>query len=117
MFEIVLYQKKDGTIPVDDFINTLDIKMKAKVLRVIKCLEENGYELREPYSKSIRNGIFELRAKSGSDISRVLYFFVIGNKAVLTNGFIKKSMKTPNSEIERAERYRRDYLSREENEQ
>ena len=50
----------------------------------------NGPSLREPYSKPLENGIFELRTKQGSDITRVLYFFIVGKKAVLTNGFIKK---------------------------
>ncbi|MBQ9982237.1 MAG: type II toxin-antitoxin system RelE/ParE family toxin [Oscillospiraceae bacterium] len=58
------------------------------------------------------DGIFELRAKIGSDISRVLYFFVIGRKIILTNGFIKKTQKTPKEEIEKAKRYRADYLNR-----
>ena len=57
----------------------------------------------------------ELRAKVGTDISRVLYFFVVGKKAVLTHGFIKKSQKTPPGEIDRAKRYRAEYLSRKEN--
>ena len=68
-----------------------------------------------PYSEELENGIFELRAKVGSDISRVLYFFVVGRKIILTNGFIKKTQKTPKSEIELAKKYRADYLSREEN--
>ena len=46
--------------------------------------------------------------------SRVLYFFVIGKKAVLTNGFIKKSSKTPKEEIKLAKLYRADYLNRKE---
>ena len=50
-----------------------------------------------------------------SDISRVLYFFVIGKKAILTNGFIKKTQKTPPGEIEKAKAYRKEYLSRKEN--
>ena len=86
--------------------------MKAKVLRCVDILKKNGNELREPYTKSLGNGIFELRAKQGSDISRVLYFFVIGRKIVLTNGFIKKTQKTPKNEIELAEKYRNDYLER-----
>ena len=50
------------------------------------------------------------------NISRVLYFFVVGKKIVLTNGFIKKTQKTPRSEILKAKQYRADYLSRLENE-
>ena len=40
-------------------------------------------------------GIFELRAKVGSDITRVLYFFYVERHIILTNGFIKKTQKTP----------------------
>ncbi len=67
-----------------------------------------------PYSEHLIDGIFEIRVKSGSDISRVLYFFVIGRKFVLTNGFIKKTQKTPKNEIELAKKYRNEFLNREE---
>ena len=63
--------------------------------------------------QNILYGIFELRAKVGSDISRVLYFFVVGKKIVITNGFIKKTQKTPNNEIELAKKYRNEFLNRE----
>ena len=49
------------------------------------------------------------RTKQGSDITRVLYFFIVGKKAVLTNGFIKKSQKTPKAEKELAKKYKADY--------
>ena len=89
--------------------------MKAKVLRTIDLLENNGPFLREPYSKSLGDGIFELRIKQGNDITRVLYFFFIGNKAILTNGFIKKTQKTPKNVIETAKKYREDYQRRNQN--
>ena len=79
------------------------------MLKVIELLAINGNKLREPYAKYLRDGIFELRAKEGSDITRVLYFYVVGNKAVLTHGFVKKTEKTPPSEIDRAIRYRAQY--------
>lgn len=55
-----------------------------------------------------------MRAKVGSDISRVLYFFFVGNKAILTNGFVKKTQKTPEAEKDKAKKYRAEYLSRKE---
>ena len=79
------------------------------MFRVIDLLAANGPELREPHSKHIEDGIFELRAKQGSDISRVLYFFFVGRKAILTNGYVKKTMKTPKDQIELAKKYRNDY--------
>lgn len=114
-FDIIFYDKADGTEPVKEFLDSLDIKMRAKMLRIIVMLQKNGYELREPYSKVLSDGIMELRAKVGTDISRVLYFFVVGRKVVLTNGFTKKAQKTPREELERAKRYRSEYLSRKEN--
>ena len=116
-FDVKFYDKADGTKPAKDFVLELPPKMRAKVLRVIDMLETNGSDLREPYSKHLSGGIFELRAQVGSDISRVLYFFMIGKKAILTHGFIKKTQKTPPSEIDRAKQYRDEYLNRKENQQ
>lgn len=89
--------------------------MKAKILKMIKLLQQNGNELREPYSKLLGDGIFELRVKQATDITRILYFFVIGNKIILTNGFVKKTQKTPQGEIDLAKKYRDDFLKRKEN--
>lgn len=114
-FEIIFYDKEDGTEPAKDFILSLDMKMRAKMFRAVELLRDRGNELREPDSKPLDDGIMELRAKVGNDISRVLYFFVVGRKAILTNGFIKKTKKTPKSEIELAKRYRNEYLNRKEN--
>lgn len=113
-YKILFYDLPDGSEPVKEFLDSLDVKMRAKMLWTIQLLEVNGIELREPYSKALEDGIFELRAKAGSDISRVLYFFVVGHKVILTNGFIKKSAKTPSGEKEKAKRYRAEYLSRKE---
>lgn len=112
-FEIIFYDKPDGTEPAKDFLLSLDKKMRAKTVMLLELLSENGSALREPYSKHLVDGIFELRAKTGSDISRVLYFFVVGKKVILTNGFVKKTQKTPKSEIELAKKYRNEYLNRE----
>lgn len=113
-FEIVFYDKPDGSEPVKEFLLSVDDKMRARMMRTIELLAKNGTALRMPYSEHIVDGIFELRAKVCSDISRVLYFFVIGKRIVLTNGFVKKTQKTPKNEIELAKKYRNEYLNREE---
>lgn len=69
--------------------------MRAKLLGILEILQEKGNLLREPYSKHLEDGIFEIRGKVGTDISRVLYFFFYDRKIILTNGFIKKSQKLP----------------------
>lgn len=114
-FEIVFYDKPDGSEPVKEFLLSVDDKMRARLIKTIELLAHNGTALRMPYSEHFVDGIFEIRAKVGSDISRVLYFFVIGKRIVLTNGFIKKTQKTPKREIEIAKKYRNEFLNREEN--
>ncbi|MCL2035836.1 MAG: type II toxin-antitoxin system RelE/ParE family toxin [Oscillospiraceae bacterium] len=116
-FEIKFYDKPDGTKPVAEFIKKLDPKMKSKVIWTIDALESCGNGLREPYSKHLDDGIFELRAKVSTDISRTLYFFIVGKRVVLTHGFIKKTKKTPPEEIELAKKYRNEYLNRKGNQQ
>lgn len=74
-YEIEFYDKADGSEPAKEFILALDAKMRAKVVRTVGLLREEGPSLREPYSKHLEDGIFEIRTKFGSDITRVLYFF------------------------------------------
>lgn len=112
MFDIEFYTLPNGTQPVKEFLNGLDKKMRAKALMSLSILEERGNTLREPYSKSVGDGLLELRIKFSSDITRIFYFFVVGNKIILTNGFVKKTMKTPKSEIELAKKYKADYERR-----
>lgn len=111
-FDVEYFEKEDGTFPAEEFILSQDNKMRAKIFRLLELLEQKGNTLREPYSKSLDDGIFEIRAKQGNNITRVLYFFYIGNKIILTNGFVKKSQKTPPSEIALAKKYRAEYERR-----
>lgn len=110
--DIEFYQKADGTEPAVDFLKKLDDKMRAKMVRAIDLLELHGHRLRAPESKELEDGIMELRATFGGNITRMLYFFYVGNTAVLTNGFIKKTQKTPRKEIEFAKECRADYFQR-----
>ena len=63
MYEIILYDTEDGRCPVQELLDSLEPKLLAKTLRTIDLLEINGPLLREPYSKPLENGIFELRNK------------------------------------------------------
>ena len=112
MFEVIFYETEKGKKPVEEFLNSLDSKMRAKMISMMELLEEKGNQLREPYSKSLDDGIFELRAVQGNNITRALYFFCIGKTIVVTNGFVKKQQKTPTKEISLAKQRRVDYLQR-----
>ena len=108
-FEIEFYSSEDGGEPVAEF---LDSKMSAKLVGLMEILEEKGTELRMPYSEHLEDGIFELRCKQGSNVTRVMNFFYVGKKIVATNGFVKKTQKTPAKELKLAKERRADWLSR-----
>ncbi len=112
IFDIIFFEI-DDKCPVQDFLDSLDDKMAAKMYGLMSVLAELGNELREPYSKHLGDGIYELRAKVGSDITRTLYFFCVGKRIVMTNGYVKKTQKTPKSVIETAEKYRKIYIEEE----
>jgi len=75
-----------------------------------------GINLREPYIKPIKGerykGLFELRVKFATDISRIFYFTYNQEVFVLLHGFTKKSEQTPGNELDRALRYKADYERR-----
>ena len=48
----------------------------------------------------------------GTDITRVLYFFYYEGRIILTNGFTKKTQKTPPREIKIAKESRKDFIER-----
>jgi len=112
-YQVLFFEDENGNSQIKDFVTSLDPKMRAKVFRLISMVSENGPELREPYSKHLDDGIFELRAKVGSNITRVLYFFFIGRRVIVTNGFVKKTQKAPKAEIDKAKTFRKEYLEKE----
>lgn len=71
----------------------MDLKLKAKVVTDLHLLEELGNLAREPLSKPLDDGIFELRTIEGGNIVRILYFFDRDKIIVATNGFVKKREK------------------------
>ena len=46
-FEIIFYEKSDGTEPAKDFLLSLDTKMRARLVKIIELLSVNGTELRK----------------------------------------------------------------------
>ena len=85
-FEVVFYRRPNGTTPMDEFLESLPPKLNAKVHRDLGALREEAHRLREPQSKCMGGGLFELRSRQGDDIARSFYFFFSGDRIVVTNG-------------------------------
>ena len=116
IFDVEFYIKSNGSVPVQDFLYSLEPKLRAKAFKEIELLHIMGDALKEPYVKPIKGkknkGLYELRIKFSDDAARIFYFTQCKNKCILLHGFIKKTMKTPKNEIERAKKYMEDYIRR-----
>ena len=111
--EVIFYKTEQGVKPAGQFINSVeDKKLRAKIIRSVKLLEQFGRDLGMPDAKHLVGGIYELRTIQGNNIARCLYFFTVGDKAIITNGVIKKTQKTPPEAIDLAKKYRTDYERR-----
>ena len=73
-YEIEFYDKDDGSEPAKEFILALDAKMRAKVVRTVGLLREEGPSLREPYSKHLEDGILRSAPSSAPTLPECCTF-------------------------------------------
>ena len=113
MKTVNFYRTKGGSCPVEDFVDSLPGKQAQKVVWVLRLIEELDV-VPGQYLKKLVNtkDIWEVGVQFGGNIFRLLGFFDGSTLLILTNGFAKKSQKTPRLEIDLATRRKNDYLSR-----
>ena len=113
MRTIEFYRLPNGKSPIEEFLDSLTGKRAKKVLWVLRLIEELDVIPRQYFKKLAGSeGIWEVRIQFGNDTYRLLGFFADGALIVLTNGFAKKTQKTPRQEIALAVRRKREYLTR-----
>ncbi len=105
--EIVFFQNRDGSSPLVEWLITLPQATRDKLFARVELLATFGHELRRPYADFLRDGVFELRARSGRVNYRILYFFY-DRTIVLSHGFTKER-EVPEREIVSAMRRRNEF--------
>lgn len=101
----VFFYKEEDQVPVKEWLEELrrqDRKGFAKCVARLRELIQYGHELRRPAADILRDGIHELRAKSGHVQYRMLYFFHGRNVTVLAHAIVKEGADVPKADIERA---------------
>lgn len=93
-----------------DFFEFQRLKVRKKISWTIDIIETVA-QVPEKYLKHLEgtDGLYEIRVQAGSDIFRIFCFFDKGKLVILMNGFQKKTMKTPLSEIEKASKIKKEY--------
>jgi hypothetical protein len=66
-WEIEYFGTAKGKCPVQEFIDSLDARSKAKIARTLDLLEESGIKLGMPYAKHVEGDLWELRTRVGSN--------------------------------------------------
>ncbi len=79
-------------------------KIQARMLKLLELIEKHGANLVPPHTKSIGNGLFEVRAKAKEGIGRSLFCYLDGPNIYILHAFVKKSQKTPMKDLALATR-------------
>ena len=103
-FEIDYYRNNNGEKLVEKFLQDLEVvnnRLAKQAYIGIEKLRNRIYH-KEPLSKHLESGLWELRVKAGSDILRIIYTFAKGKLIILIHVFVKKKQKIPAGELEKA---------------
>lgn len=112
-FTVEFYETEAGRCPVREFLDDLkdsDAGDFAAVLAGLAKLQDRHYH-REPLSKALGDGLFELR-HVGKLNTRVLWFFAKGRRIVAVHGLRNKGQAIPAREIHTALERVRDWRKR-----
>ena len=109
---VVYYETEDGDCPLQAFIDSREERDQAKIFGWISLLEDQGPNLPRPYVDLLEDGIHELRLTLSGDQVRILSFFCFRDFIILTHALMKYTRRVPQSGMDRAKRYRTDFLNR-----
>jgi phage-related protein len=113
VWTVDFYRLPSNISPIEVFLDSLTGKQAQKVLWVLQLIEELDVVPRQYFKKLVdTEGIWEVLIQFGNDIFRLLGFFYGGSLLILTNGFAKKTQKTPVQEIALAINRKNEYLAR-----
>ena len=95
-----------------EFYVTQNEKVRRKIAQTLVWLQTLD-RLPVTILKSIegKKGLYEIRIEFGGDIFRVFCCFDKGSLVILLNGLQKKTQKTPQSEIDKAEKLMKEYYT------
>lgn len=115
MFNITIYEDKNGNSDIKEYIKKLhmrndkDSRIKYnKTISYIRMLKQFGIMLGEPYIKHIDGELWELRPLR----DRILFAYLKDNEFVLLSIFIKKTQKIPQREVDKAMKLLKEYKRR-----
>jgi phage-related protein len=104
---IEFYVAPNGTAPAEEWLERLPLTAQQKFAALFARMGDTGKIWNERKFKHLTetDQIFEFKVET----DRILCFFFVGRRLVLTHGFRKTGDRTPKREIERAGAYKREF--------
>jgi len=96
---VFYYLSPNNDNPVKQFIDSLPLPSKTKILRIFQTIEDYGLSSVLPHLKKLSGTpLWEIRILGQNSI-RVIYVAPDQQSIMVLHGFIKKSQKTPAKEL------------------
>lgn len=76
--------------------------IKARLIKIVEMIKQFGANLGMPHTRTIGDGLFEIRAKGKEGVGRAFFCYIKNQKIVILHGFVKKTEKTPRKELKLA---------------
>lgn len=92
-------------------VESWPVDVLADYARLVELLVKHGPDLRLPHSRSLGQGLFELRPHGRSGIGRAFYCFLVGKRIVIVHAFIKKTQQTPDHDLRIARKRAKEILN------
>ena len=102
ILDVVFYKTAAGNEPVREWLQGLSRDDRKAIGEDIKTAQY-GWPLGMPLIRKLGRGLWEVRSNISPGIARV-FFTVEDSLMILLHGFVKKSQKTPQSELDTARR-------------
>src|SRR5918992_2027661 len=114
-FTVEFYETESGTCPMQDFLEGLKVTDPDDFAAVIAGLAKlrNRQYHREPLSKALGNGLFEMR-HVGKLNTRIIWFFTKNRRIVALHGIRNKGQAIPARDLDTARERMRDWRRRKE---
>lgn len=100
----IFYRTEAGGEPMREWLKGLSPEDRRRIGEDIKTVEF-GWPIGMPVCKPMGGGVYEVRSSLAQNrIARVLFYIDKKGRMVLLHGFIKKTQKTPDEDLDLARR-------------
>ena len=97
--------RMSGSSESEDFLDSMTVPDRAKIMKLIKRLANVGRIYNKEQFEKIEGKIWQFKHYQ----TRILMYYLAGQRFALTHGYYKKGKRTPKPEIERANQIMNEY--------